>query len=223
MNLSAIGPGAWLGIALFAAYLAWLGAFFASVRPRLMAALGRRLKVEVRESTDLLDAGTYDIEGQGATLPKTGVVYAADLALLLVGTVGVAALVFVPAFIVAESGALLPLEGRITGRSVAMQVAGTATMASASGKATLGVGAINDGREGLRQCRAMVDGYTSRNGYLHGSSAWFDLAPGERRTVEIALDAVKAPAGVHRFRVKVECANERLAVADAVLGVRADE
>lgn len=223
MNLSTIGPGAWLGIALFAAYLAWLGAFFASVRPRLMAALGRRLKVEVRESTDLLDAGTYDIEGQGATLPKTGVVYAADLALLLVGTVGVAALVFVPAFIVAESGALLPLEGRITGRSVAIQVAGTATMASASGKATLGVGAINDGRERLRQCRAMVDGYTSRNGYLHGSSAWFDLAPGERRTVEIALDAVKAPAGVHRFRVKVECANERLAVADAVLGVRADE
>jgi len=223
VGLADIGPGAWLGIALFAAYLAWLGAFFASVRPRLMAALGRRLKVEVRESTDLLDAGTYDIEGQGATLPKTGVVYAADLALLLVGTVGVAALVFVPAFIVAESGALLPLEGRITGRSVAMQVAGTATMASASGKATLGVGAINDGRERLRQCRAMVDGYTSRNGYLHGSSAWFDLAPGERRAVEIALDAIKPPAGVHRFRVKVECANERLAVADAVLGVRADE
>ena len=75
----------------------------------------------------------------------------------------------------------------------------------------------------LRQCRALVDGYTSRNGYLHGSSAWFDLAPGERRAVEIALDAVKPPAGAHRFRVKVECANERLAVADAVLGVRADE
>ena len=220
MNLSAIGPGAWLGIALFAAYLAWLGAFFAFVRPRVMAALGRRLKVDVHESTDILDAGTYDIEGRGATLPKSGAVYAADLALLLVGTVGVAALVFVPAFIVAESGALLPLEGRITGRSVAVQVAGTATMRSASGKAKLDVEAINDGREDLRQCRAMVDGYTSRNGYLHGASEWFGLAPGARRAVEIALDAVEPPAGEHRFRVKVECANERLAVADARVIVR---
>lgn len=223
MNLSAIGPGAWLGIALFAAYLGWLGVFFARVRPRVMAALGRRLKVDVRESTDILDAGTCDVEGKGATLPKAGAVYAADLALLLVATVGVAALVFIPAFIVAESGALLPLEGRITGRSVAVRVAGTATMASASGKSRLGVELANDGREALRQCRAMVDGYTSRNGYLHGGSAWFELAPGEHRVVEIALDAVRPPAGEHRFRVKLECAGERLAVADAVLGVRAGE
>ncbi|CAG1004322.1 hypothetical protein BURK1_03106 [Burkholderiales bacterium] len=221
MSLSAIGPGAWLGIALVAAYLAWLGMFFARVRPCVMDALGRRLKVEVRESTNILDAGTYDIEGTGATLPKTGAVYAADLALLVVGTVGVAALVFIPAFLVAESGALLPLEGRITGRSVAMRAVGTATMASAPGKAKLGVEAVNDGREGLRQCRATVDGYTSRNGYLHGSSAWFDLATGERRAVEIALDAVNPPAGEHRFRVKVECANERLAVTDASLRVTA--
>jgi len=38
-----------------------------------------------------------------------------------------------------------------------------------------------------------------------------------------ARDAVKPPAGEHRFRVKLECASERLAVADAVLGVRAGE
>ncbi len=79
---------------------------------------------------------------------------------------------------------------------------------------------VNDGRESLRQCRATIDGYTSRNGYLHGSSTWFELAPGARRAVEIALDAVEPPAGEHRFRVKVECANERLAVAEATLVAR---
>lgn len=218
MNASVPGPGVWLGLALLAAYGAWLWAFFSRVRPRAMAALGRRLAVDVRESTDPLDAGTYDIEGGGATLPKSGAVYAADLALLLLGTVGVAALVFVPAFLVAESGALLGLEGRLTGRSVAMSAPASATMAS--GKATLAVEVANTGREALRACRATTDGYTARNGYLHGSSAWFDLAPGERRSATVPLDAVRPPAGEHRFRVKVECTNERLAVAEATLVAR---
>ncbi len=218
MNASLPGPGAWLGLALLAAYGAWLWAFFSRVRPRAMAALGRRLEVEVRESTDPLDAGTYGVEGGGATLPKSGAVYAADLALLLLGTVGVGALVFVPAFLVAESGALLGLEGRLTGRAVAMSASGAATMTS--GKATLAVEVANVGREALRACRASTDGYTSRNGYLHGGSAWFDLAPGERRSVTVSLDAVRPPSGEHRFRAKVECANERLAVAEARLVVR---
>lgn len=218
MNASVPGPGAWLGLALLAAYGAWLWAFFSRVRPRAMAALGRRLAVDVRESTDPLDAGTYDIEGGGATLPKSGAVYAADLALLLLGTVGVAALVFVPAFLVADSGALLGLEGRLTGRGVAMSAPEPAAMTS--GKATLAVEVAHVGREALRACRALTDGYTSRNGYLHGSSAWFDLAPGERRSVTVPLDAVRPPAGEHRFRVKVECANERLAVAEATLVAR---
>ncbi|MFO1308586.1 MAG: hypothetical protein U1F64_09105 [Burkholderiales bacterium] len=218
MNASVPGPGVWLGLALLAAYGAWLWAFFSRVRPRAMAALGRRLAVEVRESSDPLDAGTYDVEDEGAALRKRAAVYAADLALLLLGTVGVAALVFVPAFLVAESGALLGLEGRLTGRSVAMSAPASATMAS--GKATLAVEVANTGREALRACRATTDGYTARNGYLHGSSAWFDLAPGERRSATVPLDAVRPPAGEHRFRVKVECANERLAVAEATLVAR---
>ncbi len=218
MDAFTLGPGAWLGLALLAVYGAWLWAFFSRVRPRAMAALGRRLAVEVRESTDPLDAGTWDVEDEGAALRKRGAVYAADLALLLSGTVGVAALVFVPAFLVAESGALLGLEGRLTGRSVAMSAPESATMTS--GRATLAVVVANTGREALRACRALTDGYTARNGYLHGSSAWFDLAVGERRSVTVPLDAIRPPAGEHRFRAKVECANERLAVANAVMVAR---
>jgi len=218
VDFADVGPGAWLGTGLLAAYGAWLWAFFSRVRPRAMAALGRRLGVEVRESADPLDAGTYDVEDEDAALRKRGAVYAADLALLLLGTVGVAALVFVPAFLVADSGALLGLEGRLTGRGVAMSAPEPAAMTS--GKATLAVEVAHVGREALRACRALTDGYTSRNGYLHGSSAWFDLAPGERRSVTVPLDAVRPPAGEHRFRVKVECANERLAVAEATLVAR---
>lgn len=223
MGLAELRPGAWFGIGLFAAYLAWLGVFFSRVRPRAMDALGRRLRVRVRESTDPLDAGTYDIEGGGATLRKTGAVIAADFALLLAGTVGVAAVVFFPAFIVAESGALLSFEGGLTGRSVALRVDAPATMARSRGKATMAAEAANVGREPLRQCRALVDGYSAGNGYLHGSSAWFDLAPGERRAFAIALDAVRPPPGEHAFRVKVECESERLATAQAMLRVPSDE
>jgi len=218
VDFADVGPGAWLGTGLLAAYGAWLWAFFSRVRPRAMAALGRRLGVEVRESADPLDAGTYDVEDEDAALRKRGAVYAADLALLLLGTVGIAALVFVPAFLVADSGALLGLEGRLTGRGVAMSAPEPAAMTS--GKATLAVEVAHVGREALRACRALTDGYTSRNGYLHGSSAWFDLAPGERRSVTVPLDAVRPPAGEHRFRVNVECANERLAVAEATLVAR---
>ena len=217
MSVDVFTPAVVAGIALLAAYGAWLWAFFSRVRPRVMAALGRRLKVEVSESTDVLDAGIYDIEEEGAPLRKTGAVYAADLSLLVAGTVGAAALVFVQAFLVSESGALLPIEGRLTGRGVALHVAGPATMTS--GKARLEIVAVNVGRQALRECRAAVEDYTSRNGYLHGSSAWFDLAQGERRALDVALDAVKPPPGEHRLRVKVECAYERLAVDDAAVRV----
>lgn len=217
--MSSLTPGAWLGIALFAAYAVWLWAFFTHVRPRVMAALGRRLRVRVTESHDVLDAGTWTTDDD-APIRKTGAVLAADLAVLLLGTVGVAALVFVPAFLVAESGVLLALEGRMTGRLVALRVAGPATMQAAVAKATLAAEAVNEGRTALRQCRAVVDGYTARNGYLTGASPWFDLDAGARRSVTIVLDAIRPPIGEHAFRVKVECANERLAVAEAQVVVR---
>jgi len=93
-------------------------------------------------------------------------------------------------------------------------------MSPAAGRATLALDVENMGRETLVACIGGVDGYTARNGYLHGSSPRFDLAVGERRPVLVDLEATKPPAGERTFRLKLECANERLAVADAVLRVR---
>ncbi|MCC6195012.1 MAG: hypothetical protein IT518_11140 [Burkholderiales bacterium] len=215
--MSDLTPGAWLGIALFAAYAIWLWAFFTHLRPRLARALGRRLNVRVRESHDVVDAGTWDTDDE-APIRKTVAVLAVDLAVLLLGTVGVATLVFVPAFIVAESGVLLALEGRMTGRQVTLRAAGPATMQG--GKASLVVEVANEGRGALAQCRATVEGYSARNGYLTGASPWFDLGAASRRSVTLVLDARRPPAGEHTIRVKVECANERLAVGDALVVVR---
>ena len=213
-------PAAVLGVVLLAIYWAWIALFFARVRPWLMARLGSRLDVRVRESLNLLDAGTWDASGRGATLPKSGVVMAADLAILLVGVVGVAALIFIPAILVADSGALLPLEARLAGRGAELRVSGTAEMTSAHPVAPLAVEVANRGREPLRDCYAMVDGHSAQNGYLHGRSARFDLAVGERIRVPLALEAMRPPQGSHAFRLKIECANERLAVARATLRVR---
>lgn len=215
--MSDLTPGAWLGIALIAAYAVWLWAFFTHVRPRVMRALARRLRVRVTESHDVLDAGTWATEDD-APIRKTGAVIVADFAVLMLGTVGMAALVFVPAFMVGESGVLLQLEGRMTGRQVSLRVAGPAIMRG--GKASLAVEAVNEGRSPLRQCRAMVEGYTARNGYLTGASPWFDLDAGARRSVAVPLDAIRPSPGEHAFRVKAECTNERLAVSDARLVVR---
>ncbi|HEY8245260.1 MAG TPA: hypothetical protein VII68_17485 [Casimicrobiaceae bacterium] len=209
-----------LGIALLVAYWAWIFVFFGRVRPRIMEALGRRLGVRVRESTDLLDAGTYEARSERTPLRKSTAISAVDLVVLLLGTVGVATLVFVPAFLVAESGALLPYESKLTGRGAELRVFDAAGMSPTDGKATLALDVRNTGREPLAGCVGAVEGYTSRNGYLHGATARFDLATGERRPVKLALEATRPPPGEHTFRLKLECANERIAVADAKLVVR---
>lgn len=213
-------PAVVLGVVLLAIYWAWIALFFARVRPWLMARLGSRLDVRVRESLNPLDAGTWGASGRGASLPKSGIVMAADLAILLVGVVGVAALLFIPAFLVADSGALLPLKARLTGRGAELRVSGTAEMTSAHPVAPLPVEVANSGVEPLRDCYAMVDGYSAQNGYLHGRSARFDLAVGGRIRVPLALEAMRPSAGSYDFRLKLECANERLATAGATLRVR---
>ena len=38
--------------------------------------------------------------------------------------------------------------------------------------------------------------------------------------VELTLEAMRPPTGEHRFRLELECANERYAVAEATLSVR---
>jgi hypothetical protein len=213
-------PAVVLGLALLAIYWAWIAVFFGRVRPWLMAVIGSRLGVRVRESTNVIDAGTWDVSGKRATLPKTGAVLAADLAILFVGTVGVAAFIFVPAFIVAESGALLPIEASLTGRGAALRVFDAAEMGTSEGRARLPLDLRNTGREPLRDCYGMVEGYSARDGYLHGRTERFELAVGERRPVWIELEAMRPPVGTRGFRLKLECGNERLAVADAVLRVR---
>lgn len=213
-------PAVVLGVVLLAIYWAWIFVFFGRVRPWIMAVIGARLGVRVRESTSVLDAGTWDTSGKGATLPKTGAVLAADLAILFAGTVGVAALLFVPAFIVAESGALLPIEASLTGRGAELRVFDAAEMQAAAGRAELALDVRNNGSEPLRDCYGMVDGYSARDGYLRGRTERFDLAVGERRPVRIELEAMRPPTGERGFRLKLECTNERLAVADAVLRVR---
>ena len=215
-----MSPAVALGVALLVLYWAWIGVFFGRVRPRIMEALGRRLDVRVRESTDVLDAGTYDTRSDRAPLRKKGAIYVADLVVLLLGTVGVAALVFVPAFLVADSGALLPLETKLTGRGAELRVVDLARMTQGDGRATVALDVRNTGRDALAGCIGGVDGYTSRDGYLHGTTARFDLAAGERRAVTLALESLRPRTGEHDFRVKLECANERIAVARAKLSVR---
>ena len=209
-----------LGIALLVLYWAWIFLFFGRIRPRIMEALGRSLGVRVRESANPLTAGTYEGRSDRTPLRKSGAIYAVDLVVLLLGTVGVAALVFVPAFLVAESGALLAYESMFTGRGAELRVFDAAEMSPSDGKATLALDVWNTGRDPLAGCVGAVEGYTSRNGYLHGATARFDLATGERRPVMLALEATRPPTGERAFRLKLECLNERIAVADAKLVVR---
>lgn len=219
MGSPALGPAAWLGIGLLLAYWIWLWAFFRFARPRIMRALARRLGVEVEESARVLDAGTYDTRGEAA-LAKRGAVWGTDLVVLLAGTVGVAALVFVPAFIVGESGALLAIESKLTGRGASIAPLPRAELSSTTRTATIAVGVRNTADEPLARCRVEVAGYDAALGYLTGRSDWFDLAPGATTIARLVLDAQKPPPGEHRYPVKLECDNERLAVADGTFVVR---
>ena len=89
-----------------------------SFRPAIMAAIGRSLRVEVKEETIGLASGAYEVVGKGAPVAKVGAVWLADAVVLLLGTVGVAALVFIPTFLVAESGVTDPIYRALTGRRV---------------------------------------------------------------------------------------------------------
>ena len=212
-------PGQWLGIALFAGYVAWLFAFFQYLRPRAMRAVGRRLRTKVVESTDLVDGGTWSTDDD-APLAKIGAVSGADFVLLMLATVGVAALVFIPAFLVAESGVLLPLEGTMTGRSVTLRVQRPNVMPAGKPQLSLAIEVDNGGRTDLQACRAELAGYSARNGYMHGASPYFDLAAGARVAALVKVEALRAVPGDHEVRIEVECANERLAAAPVTLTVR---
>lgn len=213
-----VTPLTFVGIALVVAYWAWLWAFFTHVRPRIMARLGARLAVRVRESTSVLDAGTFDTTDEAAPLARRGIVIAADLAVLMAGVVGVAAAVFVPAFLVAERGWLLPVEGWLTGRRAFVD-ASDATM-SARGRTDAEVVVRNAGRLALRACALATEGYSARSGYVHGRSATFELEAGDTKKTVLVLEAQKPVPGRHRIAIELECETRRVAATTLALDVR---
>lgn len=213
-------PAVALGLALLVAYWAWLWAFFAKVRPRIMDALGRRLRVKVAESTSLLDAGTYNVEDEDAPIRKHGAVWAADMAVTALGTVGVAAAIFVPAFVVAESGALLAWEAALTGRGATLAAPAEAAWPRDARAVALRVEARNTGREPLARCQVRTADYRASDGYLHGNSAFVDLPVGATRAVDLKLEATRPLAATTPVRLRLDCADERYAAATIELSPR---
>jgi hypothetical protein len=214
-----IGPIELIGIAILAGYGVWMVVFFGSVRPLLMAAIGRRMRVEVEEEVGGLASGTYDVVGKGAPVAKVGAVWLADAGILLLGTVGMAALVFVPTFLAAESGVTDPLYRALTGRRVTFAAPALVPLRAARPSTTTVIAVRNGGGAVERQCQVSVADYHARNGYLNGRTALFDLPPGAERGVESSLDVSRPIIGAHAFRWKLECANRRLMVQDATLQV----
>jgi hypothetical protein len=217
--MSEIGPVELIGIGLIVGYIAWLVLFFSVVRDRLMAAIGRRLRVEVKEEMGGLASGAYEVVGKGAPVAKVGAVWLADAAVLLLGTVGVAALVFTPTFLVAESGATDPIYRALTGRRVTFAAPALIPLSAARRSTTTAIAVRNDGSQIERQCQVSTADYTARNGYLNGRTALFDLPPGAERGVEASVDAARPIVGAHVIRWRLECANRRLMAQEATVQV----
>jgi hypothetical protein len=175
--------------------------------------------VQVAEELDGEGVGTYGTSGAVATVGNQSLVWLADLVVVLAGTLGMAALVFVPTFLVAESGALLPLEGRLTGHRLTLELAAGPHMRASQATASLNVTVRNDGSAPESQCLVSVADYQARNGYLTGRSAFFNLSPGAQRSIDLPLRASRPPLGNHVFRVKLECGQERLMVQRSTLHV----
>ena len=213
-----LGPLTVAGLLLVVGYWVWLWAFFARVRPSIMARLGRRLRVRVRESSGVLDGGTYAIEDGDAPIGKHGTVVLADFALTFAGTVGVAALVFIPASVVGESGVLLPLEGSITGRRASIRA--PASVAMQALHADVPIDIENTGRLPLSRCAVETSGYSAGSGYVHGRSASFDVRAGQVRSVVLPLSAARPAPGTHAIRVELECEARRIAASSIAVDVR---
>jgi hypothetical protein len=210
-------PAIALGLALLVAYWVWLWAFFAKVRPRIMAALGRRLRVKVAESTGFLDAGTYNVDEDDAPVAKHGAVWGADIALTVAGTVGVAALVFVPAFLVADSGMLLPLEAKLTGRGATIAAPPESPWPAGGTRADLVVAVTNTGGSDLARCRVRTADYRARDGYLNGATPFVDLPVGSTRRMTLPLAARGPLVADTDVRLKLECAEAWFASASVLL------
>jgi hypothetical protein len=205
------------GIIVVLALIAWQVVFFQVVRPRIMARIGRWLGADVHESVGAWDAGVFDTQ-DGAPLRKTVGVWVADLAITLVGVVGVIAAVTIPLFLLVESGLPSRWEGQITGTAV--RIGDIVVPPMTDRKTTARVTVRNEARAAMRACRLDVAGYTARNGYLNGASNFFDLGPAASETVDLVLDVLQRKPGTHAFRVNLECAMRLKDSAGATLDVR---
>lgn len=205
------------GIVVVIGLIAWQVLFFQVVRPRIMARIGRRLNADVQESIGPWDAGVYDT-ARGTPVRKTAAVAAADFAVTLVGVVGVIAAVTIPLFLLAESGLPSRWEGQLTGTAVRI---GEVTAPPMTGSSTTAhVTVRNEARGAMRACQVSVPGYRARDGYLTGSSTYFDLAPAATTSVDLPLRVTTRVPGTHRFRISVECSQRIRDRVVAVLDVR---
>jgi hypothetical protein len=190
------------GIAIVLGCGAWVVAFFQLIRPRVMRRVGRRLEVGVHESIGVIDAGDYRADTSAPAATRAAVAIA-DFVVLMAAVPGVLSLVSIAAFLVADSGAPWRWEGALTG--AAARIGDVVVAEMRDGRSTATVAVRNAGREPASSCRLAVADYRARDGYLTGGSAFFDLAPGEARRIDLPLQAARVIPGVHTFRISFEC------------------
>jgi hypothetical protein len=206
-----------VGIVVVLALIAWPMVFFQVVRPRIMARIGRWLEVGVHESLDPLDAGLFDTE-QGAPLRKTVALAVADFVVIVVGVAGVLSAVAIPLFLLVESGLPSRWEGQLTGTSV--RIGDIVVPPMTDRKTTARVSVRDEAREAMRSCQLDLAGYTARNGYLAGTSNYFDLAPDTGATIDLVLSVMQRVPGTHRFQINLECGLRLKDSAHATLEIR---
>lgn len=211
-----VGPMEILGILTLVVYAAWLYTFFSTVRQRLLAAVGRRLMVDVKESSGLLDSGLYTTVGP-ASLRQSVIITLSDMVVTLLGTVGMAALWFIPIFLAVEYGLIDPLQSLLTGRRVTLELPPTITMRASQPTQTVALVVRNDGGSAERQCGVSLADYTARDGYLSARTPLFDLAAHGERALPLPLEGIRPPVGRHTVRVRVECTNRRLTIKPLVV------
>lgn len=192
------------GIAVVFSFFVWMILFFQIVRPRVMAWVGERFNVQVRESTGALDAGSYEVVDK-APLAKHGAIALIDLAVLLLGTVGICALISIPAFLIGDSGLPYRLEGILLGQRVS--ISGAQIPPLRDGKSGGIIVVVNESENPVEDCRVSVADYQASNGYLTGATGYFDLSPRETRTETISLAAVSAARRSYEIRLSLECGN----------------
>jgi hypothetical protein len=187
-----------------AVYAVWLLVFFQFVRPQVMDAFAKRMGIQVRESFDVLGENMYETVGK-TSLAKAGLVQVLDLVTILVGTVGVLALLSIPGFLLVESGAPYRWESLLTKTAVSMTSAQIPPMSDDKSAAVITV--QNESDAAMQSCQISVDNYTASNGYLTGQSTYFDLAARELQSVDLDLSALNPAPGSYDFVLRLECNN----------------